>query len=62
MAEEIKARGESARWQSDCKPYRTHAVNVISESMNQEEGKKGAYLNINFPNQVSVDCDEIFVI
>ena len=34
IAEEIKARGESARWQSDCKPYRTHAVNVISESMN----------------------------
>ena len=36
MAEEIKARGESARWQSDCKPYRTHTVTVILESVNKE--------------------------
>ena len=41
MAEEIKARGESSRWQSDCKPYRTHTVNVILESMNKEERQEG---------------------
>ena len=41
MAEEIKAGGESSRWQGNCKPNRTCTVTAILESaMNKEEGKQ----------------------
>ena len=41
MAEEIKAGGESSRWQGDCQPNRTHTVTVILELMNKEERQEG---------------------